>query len=86
VCILQVKIWHLPVDVSTNPVCHPSTTVCVGDSAVEVVLWNPVAESVLAAATQQSIRIYDVEQQAARIGNFSRFPIVPKSRGIQQKV
>jgi len=68
--IQQVKIWHLPADASSDPVCNPSTTLCIGDSAVELVLWNPVAENVLALAAQQSIKIYDVEQQAARIGNF----------------
>jgi len=67
---LQVKIWHLPVDASADPVCNPATTLCIGDTTVELVLWNPVAENVLASASQQSIKIYDVEQQAARIGNF----------------
>lgn len=67
--IKQVKIWHLPVDVSADPVCNPSTTLCIGDVAVELVLWNPVAENVLASASQQSIKIYDVQQQTARIGN-----------------
>jgi len=70
--ILQVKIWRLPVDVSHDSVCNPSTTLCIGDRAVELVLWNPVAENVLASATQQSIKIYDLEQQTARIGNFFR--------------
>jgi len=66
---LQVKIWQLPVDASTDPVCNPSTTLCIGDRAVELVLWNPVAENVLALASQQSVKVYDVEQQAAAIGN-----------------
>jgi len=68
--VLQVKVWHLPVDVTTESVCNPSTTLSIGDSCVELVLWNPVAENVLASATQQSIKIYDVEQQSARIGTF----------------
>jgi len=68
--IVQVKIWHLPVDVSDDSLCNPSTTLCVGDSVVDLVLWNPIAENVLASATQQSIKIYDIEQQTARIGNF----------------
>ena len=67
---LQVKIWHLPIDVSHDSVCDPSTTLCTGDSTVDLVLWNPVAENVLASASQQSIKIYDVGQQIARIGNF----------------
>ena len=50
--------------------CNPSATLCIGDVAVELVLWNPVAENVLASASQQSIKIYDVKQQTARIGNF----------------
>ena len=65
-----MKIWHLPVDASTDPVCNPSATLSIGDAAVALVLWNPVADNVLAAASQQSIRIFDVEQQTARIGNF----------------
>jgi len=68
--IVQVKIWHLPVDVSHDSVCNPSTTLCTGDGTVELVLWNPVAENVLASAAQQSVKIYDVEQQNARIGDF----------------
>jgi len=43
---------------------------CTEDRAVELVLWNPVAENVLAVASQQSIKIYDVEQQTASIGIF----------------
>jgi len=64
----QVKIWHLPVDVSVDPICNPSATLSIGDRAVELVLWNPVAENVLALASQQSVKIYDVERQTARIG------------------
>jgi len=67
--ILQVKIWHLPVDASADPVCNPLTTLCIGDTAVELVLWNPVAENILGLATQQFIKIYDAEQQTAAIGN-----------------
>lgn len=73
--IVQVKIWHLPVDVAHNSVCDPSTTMCTGDSTVDIVLWNPVAENVLASAVQQCIKIYDVEQQTARIGNFLQLSV-----------
>jgi len=68
--LLQVKIWHLSVDASVDPVCNPSATLNIGDTAVELVLWNPIAENVLAATSQQSIRVYDVKRQIARIGIF----------------
>lgn len=68
--IFQAKIWHLPIDASADPVCNPLTTLYIGDRPVELVLWNPVAENVLALASGQSVKIYDVQQDAAKIGNW----------------
>jgi len=62
-------VWHLPVDAAAEAVCNPSSTLCIGDRAVELVLWNPVAENVLALASQQSVKIYDVQRDDAAFGN-----------------
>ncbi|GAB1598509.1 coronin-7-like, partial [Argonauta hians] len=57
-----VKLWQLPPTSKNlkNSLNLTSQIVCTEERKIENVLWNPVAEGIVAVSSAESVRIYDV--------------------------
>ncbi|XP_014784002.1 coronin-7 isoform X1 [Octopus bimaculoides] len=57
-----VKLWQLPSSSKNlkNSLNLNSQIVCTEERKIENVLWNPVAEGILAVSSAESVRLYDV--------------------------
>ena len=61
-------MWLLPEDSSFSSFSDVSVCLPAEDRRIENVLWNPVADGILAVSTNRTVKIYDIGNQAAKFG------------------
>lgn len=67
VSFLQVKVWRL-LEADQDFSASPHVMLGPQGSQVEVLLFHPTADGVLASAAGKAVKIWDVEQQQILIG------------------
>lgn len=67
VSFLQVKVWRL-LESGQDLSSSPHVTLGPEGSRVEVLLFHPTADGVLASAAGKAVKIWDVEQQQILTG------------------
>ncbi|KAK6173712.1 hypothetical protein SNE40_017118 [Patella caerulea] len=58
----SIKIWLLPEEGSSDNITEPVVTLPEQDRKIENVVWNTMADGILAASTNKSVKIFDVTQ------------------------
>lgn len=65
---LQVKVWRL-LDSHRDLSSSPSVTLGPESSHVDVLLFHPTADGILATGAQRIVKVWDVAQRQALAGN-----------------
>lgn len=67
---LQVRIWDLPKDELPENLLNAKWTLT-ESKRIESILWNPLAEGILAVSALKTVKVFDVSAQEEKFSEYS---------------